>query len=137
MPGVAHPRMYDEDDPVLGRLREVCLALPGAEEKESHGRPGFFCSKLFAVYGGGVRRGPGDHERHEQSVLVKVDPGELAALDADGRFWFPAYVGGSGWRGLDLDPPGTDWAEVAELVDASYRLVAPRRRVAELEARAE
>lgn len=135
MPLVSHPRMFDEDDPLLARVRKVCLALPGAEERVTHGRPGFFCAKLFAVYGGGVKVRPGEHEAHERSVMVKIDPGELPALDADDRFWFPAYIGGSGWRGLDVDAPDTDWGEVAELVDASYRLVAPRRLVAELEQR--
>ena len=39
-----------------------------------------------------------------------------------------------GWLGLDLDGPGADWAEVAELVDASYRLLAPIRLVRRLDA---
>ena len=93
--------MYAADDPVLGRLRAVCLALPGEVA-------------------------PGDHARHDHALLVKVDEGEAAALDADGRFFVPAYYGPYGWRGLDLVGPGTDWVEVAELVDASYRLVARR-----------
>ncbi len=119
--------MFADDDPVLARVRKVCLELPGADEHVSHGRPTFRCGKIFAVYGGSVKLAPGDHAPHEQALLVKVDPGEAAALDEDGRFFVPAYYGPYGWRGLDLDGPGTDWAEVAELVDASYRLVAPRR----------
>ncbi|UMG93099.1 hypothetical protein [Nocardioides sp. TF02-7] len=47
----------------------------------------------------------------------------------------PAYYGPYGARAVDLAAPGVDWDEVAELVDASYRLVAPRRLVAQLEAR--
>jgi predicted DNA-binding protein (MmcQ/YjbR family) len=125
--------MFDEDDPVLGRLREVCLALPAAEEHVSHGRPTFRCGRIFAVYGGGVKLAPGQHVPHDHALLVKADPGEVAALDQDDRFFLPAYYGPFGWRGLDLDAADVDWAEVAELVDASYRLVAPRRRVAELD----
>lgn len=132
---MAHPQMFDEDDPVLARLRGVCLAMPGAEEKVSHGRPTFRCGRIFAVYGGGVKRAPGDHEPHDRALLFKADPGEVAALDEDDRFFQPAYYGPFGWRGLDLDPPDTDWSEVAELVDASFRLIAPRRRVAELDER--
>lgn len=128
--------MYDDGDPVLGRLRRVCLALPGAAEKESHGRPWFFSGKGFAVFGGSVKTRPGEYEQHESALLFKADPDEVAALDADARFFVPMYLGAFGWRGLDLDAPGTDWDEVGELVDASYRLVAPRRRVAELDARA-
>ena len=38
------------------------------------------------------------------------------------------YLGVSGWVGLDLDD-STDWDEVAELVETSYRLTAGVRRV--------
>lgn len=31
--------MFDAEDPLLARLRQVCLALPDAAEKISHGRP--------------------------------------------------------------------------------------------------
>ena len=37
----------------------------------------------------------------------------------------PAYLGPSGWVGVDLDTD-TDWTEIAELLDASYRLTAPQ-----------
>ena len=46
----------------------------------------------------------------------------------------PAYLGPYGWIGLDLDET-TDWTEVAELLDASYRLTAPKKLIAELDAR--
>jgi hypothetical protein len=67
-------------------------------------------------------------------VLVTPDPVEATALDEAGRFWVPAYLGPSGWRGLDLDLATTDWNEVHELLDASYRTVAPRRLLALLDA---
>jgi predicted DNA-binding protein (MmcQ/YjbR family) len=42
------------------------------------------------------------------------------------RFFVPPYVGPSGWVGIWLD--GTvDWAELADLLRDSYRLVAPKR----------
>lgn len=132
---MAHPIMFDDADPLLERLRRVALAFPGAEEYVSHGRPNFRAGKNFAVFGGSERLGPGEHRRVDGALLVKVEPGELPALDEDPRFFVPAYLGPYGWRGLDLADPDTDWDEVAELVDASYRLVAPRRLVAELDAR--
>lgn len=134
---MGHPQEFDDHDPLLARLRTVCLALPEAQEKVSHGRPHFRAGPTgrgFAVYGGGVKVAPGEHERHDRAVLVKVDPAELPALDADPRFWVPAYYGPAGWRGTDLDGAGAGWVEVAELVDASYRLVAARRLVARLDA---
>ena len=34
---MAHPRMYDDLNPAIRRLREICLALPQAFEKEAWG----------------------------------------------------------------------------------------------------
>lgn len=66
-------------------------------------------------------------------VLVKVDASDREALQADDRFFLPAYLGPSGWLGLDFDRADVDWEEVRELVDASFRLVAPRRLVKQLD----
>ncbi|GAB2881119.1 MmcQ/YjbR family DNA-binding protein [Nocardioides pacificus] len=135
---MAHPVMFDEDDPVLARLRGLCLTFPGAEEIVSHGRPTYRIGKIFAVYGGGVKVRPGEHEPHPHALLFKADALEIPALDEDPRFFLPAYYGPFGWRGIDLDGEGKDapdWTEIGELVDASYRIVAPRRRVAELDDR--
>lgn len=134
---MAHPIVFDADDPHLAQVRRIALALPGAEEAVSHGRPVFRVGKIFCLYGAGEKLAPGEHRPHPSAVLVKADPGEVAALDEDPRFFLPAYWGPFGWRGLDLDDPTVDLVEVAELVDASYRLVAGRRRVAELDARGE
>ena len=38
---VAHPQMFDDDDPMLVRVRELVAGLPGTDEKVSHGRPAF------------------------------------------------------------------------------------------------
>lgn len=133
---MAHPRMFDDDDPLLGRLREVALALPGADWKVSHGRPAFFTTRVFAYYGGS-RRVDGEWVAHDHAVLVLPDEAERPALLEDPRVWVPAYLGTSGWLGLDLpaDPARVDWDEVAELLDASYRRTAPARRVRELDER--
>ena len=66
--------------------------------------------------------------------MVRPDPAERDGLLADPRVFVPAYLGPSGWLGvtLDPDPDAVDWAEVAELFDASFRLTAPVRLVREL-----
>ena len=125
--------MFDDDDPVLGRVRALVAALPGSAEKVSHGRPAFFTKKVFAYYGGSLKV-DGDWVQHGQSIVVQADADDREALLEDGRSFVPAYLGPSGWIGIDLDR-GTDWAEVAELLDASFRLTAPRALVAELDAR--
>ena len=71
----------------------------------------------------------------DQAIMIRPDPGDEPALRQDPRFWVPAYLGPSGWLGIDLDTDVTDWTEVAELIDASYRVTAPARLVRELEAR--
>jgi hypothetical protein len=49
------------------------------------------------------------------------------------RYFVPPYVGHRGWLGVRLDVPA-DWDEIAELVEEAYRMVAPKRLVAELDA---
>lgn len=130
---VAHPKMFDDDDPFLLRVREIALGFPGAAQKVGHGRPTFFTTKVFAYYGGS-RRVDGDWEQHGQAVLVLPEPEERDGLLSDPRVWVPAYLGPSGWLGLDLDAD-TDWTEVTELIDASYRRTATSRLVRELDTR--
>jgi hypothetical protein len=125
--------MYDPDDPLLARVRQIALAFPGAGEKESHGRPAFYTGKVFGYYGGSVRI-DGDWETHDQAVIFLPDPGERPALEADERFWVPAYLGPSGWLGLDLNGR-FDSDEVAELLEESFRATAPKRLVVGLEER--
>ncbi|KUI18779.1 phosphoribosylglycinamide formyltransferase [Mycobacterium sp. GA-1285] len=130
-----HPIMFRDDDPVLARVRTVALAFPEAYEKVSHGRPAFFVAKMFAMYGGSVKPpNKGDYIQYPQSILVKVDDSERQALQQDARFFSPAYLGPSGWLGLDLSArENIDWDEVRELIDASFRLTAPRKLVKQLD----
>ena len=58
------------------------------------------------------------NDRAENAKLVKKDPK---------HFCSPAYMGPRGWLGIRLDTKGVDWKELAARVDASYRLVAPKR----------
>ena len=62
-----------------------------------------------------------------------IDVAALVASDPD-RFFIPPYVGGKGWLALHLDAPAIDWAEVAELVEDSYRHMAPKRALKLLDA---
>lgn len=94
---MTHPVMFDDDDPLLARLRGTCLGFPEAAERGSHGRPTFRVSKQFAVYGGG-QKSPDGHVRHGHALLFIADPAEVEALDQDVRFLLPAYDGPAGWR---------------------------------------
>ena len=77
-----------------------------------------------------------DWEQHSQSVLVLLESDERAALLDDPRTFVPAYLGPSGWLGFDLILT-SDFDEVAELVDSSFRITAPARLIAELDTKVE
>lgn len=126
--------MFDDDDAILGQVRRLAAAFPNSEEKISHGRPAFFTKKVFAYYGGSVKV-DGEWIQHPHSIMVLPDESDRRALLEDGRVFVPAYLGPSGWIGVDLDA-STDWSEITELLDASYRLTARAHDIAELDARA-
>ena len=124
--------MFDPDDPVLARVRAIAFGFPGTAEKTSHGRPAFYTKKVYTYYGGSVRRDAGDWIQYPQSVMLLLDSDERAALVDDARTFVPAYMGPSGWLGLDLtlDP---DFDEVAELMELSFRRTAPARLIRQLD----
>lgn len=136
---MAHPVMFDDDDPLLLRLRSLCLAFPEARERISHGRPNFYARATFAVYGGServeVEGGRMRMARRDHAVLIKARDDERPALLADSRFFAPAYLASRGWVGLDFDSAEADWTEIAELVEDSYREVSGPRLTALLDSR--
>jgi 3-methyladenine DNA glycosylase AlkC len=115
-------------DPVA-RLRAICLALPEANERISHGEPTWFAGK------GKVFAALDDHHHGAEHLSVWLPAGlgaQEALIESDPKRYFrPPYVGGSGWVGVVLDT-GPDWRMVSWLVDQAYRLVADRRLVAQL-----
>ncbi len=130
-----HPIMFRDDDPVLAEVRAIALGYPDAFEKVSHGRPAFFVSKMFAMYGGSAKpETKGDYLSYPQSIMVKVDESDRRALQQDARFFYPAYLGPSGWLGLDFTATTKiDWGEVRELIDASFRMVASKKLIRRLD----
>jgi|SRR6185369_958739 len=114
------------DDDRLERLREICLAFPEATEQVTWGHPTFRVrDKIFAACG--------SDEDERMSMTCKAPAGAqevLVAADPE-RFFRPAYVGHRGWVGVRLDA-STDWDQVADLVEESYRMTAPKRLSARL-----
>jgi len=90
---------------------------------------------MFVMYGGSAKTDvKGEYVQYPHSILVKVDDSDRKALEQDTRFFFPAYMGPFGWLGMDFTArKKVDWDEVRELVDASFRLVAPKKLVKQLD----
>ncbi len=112
------------------RVRAVCLALPEATEKVSHGSPGFFVRKQFVMLWP-----DGHHDQDFPHLWCAAGPGVQEALTANSeRYFRPPYVGHRGWLGVRLDGD-VDWTEVEELLEDAFRAVAPARLIARLDAR--
>ncbi|GHD45769.1 MmcQ/YjbR family DNA-binding protein [Mycetocola manganoxydans] len=118
--------MFDPADPVVARVRAICVDYPEFAEVEAWGRPTFRAGKkLFVVMGSSMDR--------PHTMVFKPDPDERPALLTDDRFFVPPYFGPGGWLGMDLSVEQTDWQFVAELIDTSYRQVALKRQLAALD----
>jgi predicted DNA-binding protein (MmcQ/YjbR family) len=124
------PPFSKEDERVLARLRAICMALPEAVEKISHGEPTWFAGKgkIFAMFD--------NHHHGADHVAVWLPQpfgAQEALIDADAdRFFRPPYVGPSGWIGVVLDDD-PDWQQVATLVRDAYLHIATRKLKKQLE----
>ncbi|HEY3497953.1 MAG TPA: MmcQ/YjbR family DNA-binding protein [Polyangiaceae bacterium] len=122
------PRARSGSDPIE-RLRKICLALPEANERVSHGEPTWFAGKgkVFAMLD------DHHHGARHLSVWLPQPLGtqeELIEADPD-RFFKPPYVGPNGWVGVVLDTK-PDWNAVAGLVRDAYVHVATKKLVNQL-----
>ncbi|HSS12200.1 MAG TPA: MmcQ/YjbR family DNA-binding protein [Acidimicrobiales bacterium] len=116
----------------LERMRRLCLALPATTERLSHGAPTWFVrsKKTFVTY-------LDDHHGDGRlAIWCSAPPGgqRLLVEEDSVRFFVPPYVGHRGWVGVRLDVD-VDWAEMPEIVEDAYRMVAPKGLVAQLDAK--
>lgn len=114
----------DATEALLRRVRAICHDFAGTEEKLSHGAP------FFHVRGKGMLAFASDHHGDgrvavwckstldEQQRLVRSNPDV---------YFVPPYVGVSGWVGVRLERPGTDFDALAMLVEEAWRSVVPKR----------
>lgn len=112
-------------DYLRGRVRDLAMALPEADEVTSHGMPcfGIVKGKKFAYF-------TEDHHGDGKiALLVKISGVEeqamLIELDED-RYYRPAYFG-DGWVGIRLDLGDTDWDAIGEWLRKSWLAVAPKK----------
>lgn len=114
---------------IEGQVDALAAALPEVTRKTSHGSPGWAVgseksAKLFAILA--------DRHHGEDAIglLVKASGADemngLIEARPDAYYW-PKYYGASGWLGLKLNRPDSDWDEVSDWLQRSWRAVAPPR----------
>lgn len=106
----------------LTRVRTIAMAMPDASERKSHGEPTFFVGKrVFAMMS------IDHHEDGRLAVVLPLADGEQERLLAENpkRYYYPAYVGPSGWIGVHLSRIGD--AGLKRHIAAAWALVAPKK----------
>ena len=125
------PKAKRTADP-LPHVRSICMALPEVTERLSHGTPTWFVRDKTTFVQLWTH---GHHQDDFPHLWCAAPPGAQAELvqSEPQRFFRPPYVGGRGWLGVRLDVD-VDWDEIAEICVDAYRVVAPKRLVAQLDA---
>ena len=114
---------------LLAQVRALALALPEADERESHGSPGFRVGgdktgKYFAYFA------DQHHGAPHIALLVRTGGMDelLTLVESQPEAYFkPAYYGASGWVGIILNRPGVDWDDITAWLRRSWRSAAPKR----------
>jgi phosphoribosylglycinamide formyltransferase-1 len=117
---------------LVGQVRERALALPDADEVVSHGMPCFGVTKgkKFAYVS------IDHHGDGKTALLVKIsglDEQQQLIENDPGRYYRPAYFGDA-WIGVRLDIGGNDWDHIGEWLARSWRMSAPKKLTAMMEA---
>jgi predicted DNA-binding protein (MmcQ/YjbR family) len=112
------------------RVRAFALSLPEAVEDFPWGESvAKVNGKVFVFLGTATSAGP-------QRMTVKLDESHGHALSVEGAELTGYGLGKSGWVTLPVRAPGVSLDLLRDWVEESYRIVAPKRLVAELDTRA-
>jgi predicted DNA-binding protein (MmcQ/YjbR family) len=110
-------------------VRELCLAMPEAEEFVSHGAPNYRVKKgkIFAMFL------VNHHGDGRVALWLPAPRGaqELHVSQEPKHYFVPPYVGPRGWLGVRLDQ-GISWKQLGVLVQQAYQTVAPVKLTAKL-----
>jgi predicted DNA-binding protein (MmcQ/YjbR family) len=109
-------------DRALDRVRRLCLALPETRETTAWGHPVFKAgTKTFAAI---------EPVKGRTSIAFRLDPVDVDLLLRRKAFFATPYGRGL-WVSAWADSP-LDWPLVTDLVQRSYRIVAPKRTLKRL-----
>ena len=113
-------------DPIHERLLSIVNTLPGAYEDRPWG-------SVHCKVAGKIFVGWGRHDDGVMGIGFKTDKDLQAMLVAsDPRFKVAAYVGKHGWVDMKLGARPS-WREVEQFIIESYRMIAPKKLVKELD----
>jgi len=118
----ATPAPKQDNGTQLERVRGICLAIPNALEKISHGEPTFFTPKrVFAMFA------DNHHGDGHVAMWIPAGPGVQAALiEEEPLVYFrPPYVGVSGWVGVELSR--VDDEQLGALIREAFRLTTVKK----------
>ena len=108
---------------ITRRVRELCLSFPETTERSSWGHPNFRAgTKTFAAL---------ERVQQRPSIAFRLERDEVARLAERTNFFATPYGRGL-WVSVWADVPA-DWRVVAGLLRRSYRGVALKRMLAELD----
>jgi len=113
-------------DRIRTKLLAFALTLPEAVEEHPWGETAVKVRKKAFVFFGG-------HPTLDL-ITVKLDESNGHALSIDGVDPSGYGLGKSGWVTIRVDAPGLDHDLLCEWIEESYRIVAPKRLVAALDA---
>lgn len=116
-----------KSDSTYEKVKEIFLSFPEAVETITWGKPHFRVKdKIFGGFG---------EENGKPSIGFKLamDHADILVQNDD-RFERAPYVGHKGWVSMDASKV-KDWKELRALVEESYRLIAPKKLVAQLDAK--
>ena len=104
-------------EPVLDRLRKLCLSFPNTSEVSSWGHPNFRAGKrTFAAF---------EHVKGRPSIAVRLNYPDVDLLLHRPQFFVTPYGRGR-WVGMWVDDAPVDWNLVSDLLRRSYQVVAER-----------
>ena len=116
--------MYDDSNPVIAKLREICLGLPEVFEKEAWGE----CT--FRVTGGSMFAMTDNNHHGSGHVAVWVKAPamvqEILVNSDPKRFFVPPYMGKQGWVGIRIDGK-IKWDQAAAILKDGYLMSMPKK----------
>jgi predicted DNA-binding protein (MmcQ/YjbR family) len=117
------------------RIRDFALGFPGAHEDFPWGERVVKVNKKVFVFLG-TDGADGAKEDEQPGITVKLTESHGHALSIPGAQPTAYGLGKAGWVSIPLGSAGVKYDLICDWVDESYRKVAPKRLVAELDERA-